>query len=343
MKKRKIYLVVIAGMTMLVFSWLISYYLLKKPNILIGKPVKPLIIPPGISFKALQDSLYQQGYVKDITSFSLLARLLKYNRRVMPGAYKLQPGMSNWQAIQLLRRGIQVPLKTVLHNVHSKADLAAKITKNIRMGSTDFEKLLNDSAFVSQYGLNTENILVMFIPNTYELYWTISPKALFQRMYLEYQKFWNPARLYKAKQMQLSPIEVTILASVVAKETNNLEEASMIAGVYLNRLQKGMRLQSCPTLLYIVGDRSGKRVLHKYQHIDSPYNTYLHPGIPPGPITIPSIAMIEAVLNYRQHKYFYFSAKEDFSGHHYFSKSFSEHKDNGRRYRQALTKKGIYR
>ena len=333
----------ITGMALLIFALLASYQLVKKPNILVGKPARPLFIPPGIGFSALQDTLYQEGYVKDTASFSFLARLMRYNPRVMPGVYKLQPGMSNWEALKVLGTGRQAPVKIVLHNVHTKADLSAKITQNIGVKAADFEALLNDSTFLSQYSFNTDNVLAMFIPNTYEVYWTITLQELFQRMYLEYQRFWNQERLHQAKQIKLSPIEVTILASIVQKETNKSEEAPIIAGVYLNRLRKGMRLQSCSTLLYIVGDPSARRVLHKYQHIDSPYNTYLYQGLPPGPITIPAIAMLEAVLNYQQHDYLYFSAKEDFSGYHYFTRTFSEHKNKGERYRQALNRARVYK
>lgn len=344
MRKREIRIITaIAGAILLIFALLSSYQLIKKPNILVGKPAKLLIIPPGIRFSALQDSLSQGGYVADIASFSLLARLMKYDRRVMPGAYKLKPGMSSWDAIKVLRAGMWEPVKIVLYDMHTKADLSAKITRNIGVKATDFEKLLNDSTFVSQYGFNTDNVLAMFTPNTYEVYWTISAKELFQRMYLEYQRFWDQERLSKAKQIGLTPTEVTILASIVQKETNKPEEGPIIAGIYLNRLSRGMRLQSCPTLLYVIGDPSTRRVLRKYQRIDSPYNTYLYKGLPPGPITIPPIAMIDAVLNHQKHNYLYFSAKEDFSGYHYFARTFSEHKNNGERYRRALNRASVYK
>ncbi|MEM7055891.1 MAG: endolytic transglycosylase MltG [Bacteroidota bacterium] len=335
-------IIAIAVALLVIFVLLFSYRLIKKPNILVGKPAKLLVIPPGICFSALQDSLYQEAYVADTASFSLLARLMKYERRIMPGAYKLKPGMGNWDAIKILMAGMQDPIKIVLHNMHNKAELSAKITQNIGIKAADFAKLLDDSVFISQYGFNTDNVLAMFIPNTYMVYWTISPKELFQRMYLEYQRFWDQERLNKAKQIGLTPTEVTILASIVQKETNRLEEAPVIAGIYLNRLRKGMRLQSCPTLLHAVGNPSARRVLRKYQRIDSPYNTYLYKGLPPGPITIPPIAMIDAVLNHQQHDYLYFSAKEDFSGCHYFARTFSEHKNNGERYRRALNQAGIY-
>ena len=344
MKKRiLIRTAVVAGLSLLTITLCLVYELCIHPNILREKPGKQLNIPHGMHFKALKETLRQHGYVSNLASFCFLARIMRYDRRVIPGAYQLSPNMSNWQAIQMLRTGVQQPVKIVLHQVRTKEELVTKITRNVEVNAADFKQLLNDSAFVGQYGFDLDSVMTMFIPNTYEVYWTITPKELFARMYQEYQRFWNATRRKQAKFLKLSPVDVAILASIVQAETNKIEEAPRIAGVYINRLQKNMALQSCPTLLYILGDPSARRVLHKYKAFDSPYNTYRYSGLPPGPISLPTIAMIDAVLNCESSDYFYFSAKEDFSGYHYFAKSLKEHLHNARRYQKALNKARIYR
>lgn len=320
-----------------------GYQIIYKPNFLIGQSSKLLFISPGTSFAKLQDQLYQGNYIRDTTTFRWVARLFHYDKKILPGAYKLQPGMRNWQVIKLLRAGIQEPVRIVLHAVNTPEELAEKLTQKLEMKPASFQKLLNDAPFIEPYGFTTDNILTMFIPNTYYVYWTISPQELFKRLYKEYQQFWNKERLSKAQQLGLSPQQVFILASIVEKETNQPLEASLIAGVYVNRLKRGMKLQACPTLLYIAKNPSPKRALLAHIRIDSPYNTYRYKGLPPGPITIPAIATIDTVLNYQQHDYLYFVAKEDASGTHYFAKNFQQHKLNAQKYRKMRNKKTIYK
>ena len=341
--RRLIRMAAILGAVLLILTSLLFYGLFVHPNILVDQHSRQLKIPRGMSFKTLNNALQQHGYVSNLSSFSLLARLMHYDRKIIPGAYQLTTNMSNWEAIQVLRKGIQQPVKIVLHHVHTKEELVTQITQNLALNVTDFKKLLNDSAFVSEYGFNIDNVMTMFIPNTYEVYWTISPEGLFARMYREYQRFWNTSRREKAEKRNMSPIEVAILASIVQKETNKLDEAPLIAGVYINRLRRKIALQSCPTLLYALGDPSARRVLQKYKNFDSLYNTYKYKGLPPGPICLPSISMINAVLNSISSNYLYFSAKEDFSGYHHFSHSLKEHIRNAKRYQQALNKARILR
>ncbi|MHA7877516.1 MAG: endolytic transglycosylase MltG [Bacteroidota bacterium] len=344
MKKRGLITVTaFAGLALVITTFSLAYVLFLHPNVLVNQPNKQLKISHGTSFKALKDALKEQGYVSNLVTFSFFSRLMHYDRKIVPGAYQLTTNMSNWAAIRVLKRGTQQPVKIVLHYVRNKSELATQITQNIEASAADFKKLLDDPVFVGQYGFHTDNVMAMFIPNTYEVYWTISPKRLFERMYKEYQKFWNTSRCSQASSLKIIPIEVAILASIVQSETNKLEEAPLIAGVYMNRLRKNMFLQSCPTLLYALEDASIRRVLHKHKDIDSPYNTYKYRGLPPGPICLPSIAMIDAVLNSADNDYLYFSAKEDFSGYHYFASSLKEHSRNARRYQQALNKARIYR
>jgi UPF0755 protein len=344
MQRKQLYMrVVRIFISLLMLTLLGGYWLLKKPNILLGKETKVLLIKPNISFAVLQKQLYQEGYVADTCSFSLLAKMLKYDRKIFAGAYRLLPNMSNWECISLLKRGKQAPVKLILDHVYTKTDLVRKVAENTNIVSKDLTTLLEDSNFAKQLGFNVENILAMFIPNTYEVYWTITPKQFIYKMHHAYEQFWDTTRRNKAARIGLTPIEVMILASIVQKETNKLAEAPIIAGIYLNRLRKGMCLQACPTLLYATGNPAARRVLHKYKLIDSPYNTYMYAGLPPGPICIPTIAMIEAVLDAQQHQYLYFSAKEDFSGFHYFAKTFHEHKINGEKFRRKLNKAKIYK
>lgn len=322
---------------------LISYDCFLRPNLLVKQADKQLRVPYNMSFTELEATLQQQGYVSYAVSFGLWARLLRYDRRVLPGVYRLKANMSNWQALQTLRTGTQQPVKIILHRAVNKAELAVMMTKNVGITAADFKRLLDNPTFVRRYGFDTENVLAMFIPNTYEVYWTVTPEGLFERMHKEYQRFWNVTRRIQAKSLQLSPIEITILASLVQAETNKMEEVPLIAGVYLNRMQKGMALQSCPSLLYALGDPTVRRVLHKYKDLDSPYNTYKHKGLPPGPINLPAVAVIDAVLNSTISDYLYFAAKEDFSGYHHFSRSLKEHLYHAKRYQKVLDKARIYR
>jgi UPF0755 protein len=340
---KKIRIVAIGGIALLLCKLLVIYALFVRPNILVNQPSQQLKIPHGVSFAELKTILCQQGYLAHPASFGLVARLLCYDRRIIPGAYQLKGNMSNWAAIRMLRRGAQKPVHVVFNNIQTKEALAERLTQNIEMGAADFLGLLNDAPFVEQYGFSVENVMTLFIPNTYQVYWTITPKELFAKMHQEYQRFWNRRRRSQAKSTQLTPMEVSILASIVQRETNKIDEAALMAGVYINRLRKKIALQSCPTLLYALGDPSARRVLHKYKALESPYNTYKYSGLPPGPICLPSVAMIDAVLNYAASDYFYFSAKEDFSGYHYFTRSLKEHLRNAKRYQKALNQARVYR
>ena len=344
MKKKKLLRIATKiGVASLMLACLALYSLFLRPNILVGKPSKQLHIPRGTSFRSLQATLLQKGYLSNATSFYLLARLMRYDRKVRSGVYQLQPNMSNWAVIRLLRAGIQQPVKMVFHDVKNKAELAHQLTKNLEVSTDAFKQLLDDPDFVRQYGFEPENVLTMFIPNTYEVYCTIDPKKLFERMYREYQRFWNEHRRRQAKNARLTPVEVAILASMVQSETNKVDEAPLIAGVYINRLRKRIALGSDPTLLYILDDPTVRRVLSEHRAVDSPYNTYKYRGLPPGPICLPTIAMIDSVLNFSRHHYLYFSAKEDFSGAHYFTRSFEQHLRNAQRYQRALNRARIYR
>jgi UPF0755 protein len=249
----------------------------------------------------------------------------------------LRTNMSNRDAIRLLRSGKQEPVKITFNNVRLVTELSEKITRTLGMTPQEFEAAVIKFTMSNPYGFNKDNVLTMFIPNTYEVYYNVEPDALIERLHQEYELFWNDERKAKAKEIGFTPIEVSILASIVQAESIKRDEAPKIAGLYINRLKKGIALQADPTLVFAVGDFTLKRVLNEHKEIDSPYNTYRNPGLPPGPINMPEINSIDAVLHYTSSDYYYMCAKEDFSGYHNFTNSYTEHLKNASRYQRALT------
>jgi UPF0755 protein len=307
------------------------------PNILVEKQDRLLVIPEHATFKTVQDELHRGNYVQDMISFSFLAKLMKYDKQVKPGRFVLRANMTNREALRLLRSGIQEPVRITFNNVRLIHELSEKITRSLEMTPDQFEAAVIKFSMNNPYGFNKDNVLTMFIPNTYEVYYNVEPDALVERLHQEYEIFWNNERKAKAKEIGFTPIEVSILASVVQAESVKEDEAPKIASLYINRLKKGIALQADPTLVFAVGDFTLKRVLNEHKAIDSPYNTYRNPGLPPGPINMPEINSIDAVLNYTPSDYYYMCAKEDFSGYHNFTNSYTEHLKNAARYQQALT------
>jgi UPF0755 protein len=244
--------------------------------------------------------------------------------------------MTNLQILKVFKSGRQELVNVTFSVVRLRKDLVEKITKNTSLSPAEFDHALDGFVASNSEGFNKDNILCMFIPNTYEVYFNISSEDLVSRMNHEYKKFWTEERTAKAKEVGLTPIEVSILASIVQAESIKPDEAPVIAGLYLNRLKKNIALQADPTLVYAIGDFGLKRVLNGHKEIDSPYNTYKHPGLPPGPINVPQIASIDAVLNYQHHNYYYMCAKEDFSGYHNFASDLDDHNRNARKYQRAL-------
>ena len=318
------------------------YQVFTTANVLVKKQDTSLYIAEGTDFTQLQKILYDRDIVQDMVSFSFVAKILKYPDNIKSGHYVLKADMTNVQAIRMLRAGEQVPLRVTFNNNRTKEDLAEDICENLNLKPEGFLKLLNDSSVVSKYGFDTMNIVSIFLPNTYEFYWNVSAEKLLEEMHDNYQKFWTKERLLKAKEISLSPREVTVLASIVHAESKVHHEQSIIAGVYLNRLKKGMLLQADPTLIFALDDYEIKRVTNEMKEIDSPYNTYKFTGLPPSPINIPPIHTIDAVLNYTKHKYLYFCAKEDLSGEHNFARSYQKHLYYAKKYHRALNKAGIY-
>lgn len=295
-----------------------------------------LLIPTGASFQSLKDSLYAHDYIRDRRSFEWTAERKGLDQHVRPGRYRIRQGMSNTGLVDMLRSGDQEPVRVFFQNARTPAELAGRISRQIEADSLALLNLMKDSEFLQKFNITPTTIFTITIPNTYELYWNTSARGFVTRMYGEARKFWKGARTQKADSIGLSVSEVVTLASIIEKETAMNSEKALIAGVYMNRLKRKMPLQADPTLIYAWNDYTIKRVLNRHKEIRSPYNTYKFPGLPPGPICIPSIASIDAVLNYRKTDYFYFCAKEDFSGYHNFARTLAEHNRNAARYQRAL-------
>jgi UPF0755 protein len=293
------------------------------------------------NFSRLCEELHDSAGCENIRSFEFLAKLRNYPENMKSGRYAVEPGMNNHILLNRLRRGQQSPVRLTFNNVRFIDDLIEKFAAQLMPDNDDFFLCIGNEDYCKSLGFNTETVKAMFIPNTYEVYWNTPADKLIKRMKSEYDTFWTTNRLKKAENIRLSPIQVSILASIVEEETPVPEEYPVVAGLYINRLIKGMPLQACPTVKYAVGDFSLKRILNKHLEVDSPYNTYLHEGLPPGPIRIPSIKGIDAVLNYMHHNYLYMCAREDFSGRHYFAVTLKEHNRNAERYHAELNRKGI--
>jgi len=324
------------GSTLFIVFTFYTYQILYTPNILVDKDDREFLVKEGDTFRAVQLAL-ADGFVNDMVSFSFLARLMDYDRAVRPGLYGLKKNMTNLEAIEILRSGAQTPVNITFNNVRLISELGPKITKNTAVTPEEFDEALNDFVAGNQDGFTQESIISMFIPNTYQVYYNVGADALVSRMYDEYSNFWTAERREKAKALGLTPIEVSTLASIVQAEAWKPSEAPTIAGLYLNRLQKGIALQADPTLVFAIGDFTIKRVLNVHKETKSPYNTYLNAGLPPGPINMPTIHSIESVLNPEKNNYLYMCAREDFSGYHNFARTLSEHNANAERYQRALT------
>ena len=299
-----------------------------------------LYIPTGSNLDDVVAIIKAQQILNNTESFKWVASKMNF-KNIKPGKYKITKGLSNIELVRLLRSGKQEPIKLTFQNIRLKTDFAGYIGKNFEIDSLAFLNMLDSIDLVRQYGFDEETIFCMFIPNTYELYWNTSKEKFFERMQKEYIKFWNIERLAQAKAIGLSPVQVSILASIVDQEALLNREMVRIAGVYMNRLNRDIKLEADPTVIFANGDFTVKRVLYKLLQKDSPYNTYKYIGLPPGPICMPSVAAIDAVLHFEKHNYIYFCAKKDFSGLHNFASNVTEHQMNARKFQQALNNRGI--
>ncbi|MEW5844823.1 MAG: endolytic transglycosylase MltG [Bacteroidota bacterium] len=302
-----------------------------------------IYIPTGSSYNDVISILEKSKTIKSIERFKRVASYYDYPTSIKPGCYALRPGMSNSSIVKMLKYGHQKPVKVTFTGMRTWQQLAQRIGAQIEADSLSLLLHFMADTVALNRGFTPATFMAMFIPNTYEFYWNTHALGFINRMQKEYNRFWNDNRMQKASALGLTPVEVSTLASIVEEETNVKSEMPIIAGVYINRLRKGIPLQADPTVKFAVGDFSIRRVLTRHLAVDSPYNTYRYKGLPPGPIRIPSAFVIDAVLNAQKHNYLYFCASPDFSGRHLFAKTLAEHNRNAAEYRRALNKEKIYR
>lgn len=308
-----------------------------------GDSIK-LFIPKGSSQQDVLTQLSELKIVTNIESLTWLADQKNYQGGlIVSGNYIVKSGWTNNQLINHLRAGNgRIDASVSFGNVRTLKNLADSISEGVMLESDDVYDWLSNKDSLRKYGFKKETIISMFIPNTYRVDYDITVPDLMKRMAKEYKNFWNDERKVKLNKIRLSQSEVTTLASIVFSETNSINDMKTIAGVYMNRINKGWPLQADPTLIFALNDYTIKRVLNKHKKVDSPYNTYMYKGLPPGPINIPPSRYIDAVLNYEKHKYMFFCAKEDFSGDSNFATTLAGHMINARRYQKALNDRKIY-
>lgn len=338
-KKRMVKKMILIGVCVLVFfvGILLFFAFTKSKN-----KEAIIYIKRGDTFQMVIDKLVEAEAIDNVLSFKSTAKMMGFNTsKLKIGKYKIQPRTSNLKIINMLSKGRQVPDKVVFKTVRTHEDFADFVAEKFYIQRDSMLALLQDTTALKKYGVNDTSVMAMLIPDTYEMYWTSSPKEVLDKLYGGYQKFWNQTRIQKANNLALTPLEVTTIASIIEAETQKNAEKPTIAGVYLNRLNKGMKLQADPTVVFANQDFTVKRIAGEMLKNTSPYNTYVHVGLPPGPISNPSKTSIDAVLNTQKHDYLFFCAKEDFSGFHSFAKDFESHKKNAKLYQEALNKRGI--
>lgn len=302
-----------------------------------------LYIPTGATYDDVVVLLSADGKLAEPEAFGVMAWMMGYPDAVKPGKYTLSPEMSARGLVSMLRGGMQTPVRVTFSVVRDVERLAGVVSRYVEADSSSLLCAMRDTALAARFGFKPETAVAMYMPDSYEVWWNISSEAWVERMAHEYGVFWDERRRAKADSIGLTPVEVCTLASIVEEESNNDEDRKIIAGLYLNRLRMGMPLQACPTVKYALGDFTMRRVTLADTQVDSPYNTYVNKGLPPGPIRITSKRAIETVLNYAPSDYLYMCARPDGSGLHDFARTLAQHQVNAARYHKALNKKNIYR
>ncbi|MBR5850382.1 MAG: endolytic transglycosylase MltG [Alistipes sp.] len=298
-----------------------------------------LFLSRKADYQALTDSL--MPHLKHRAAFRFYARHLNLEQSFKPGHYCFAPKMDVIRVVRMLKLGEQTPVRVTINNARTHAFLAGKLAGQIDADSVEIYSVLTNPATAKRVGFSELTLFSMFLPDTYECYWTMTPDEWVDRMKREYDRFWNEEREAKRKRIGLTRLEVMTIASIVYEETRQTDEMPRVAGVYINRLKKGMKLQADPTVKYAMQDFSLRRILHKHLQYDSPYNTYRYKGLPPSPICMPGKNAIEAVLNYEKHNYLFFCARPTFDGYHNFAVTYAEHKRNARAYSAELNRRKI--
>ncbi|SHI95119.1 endolytic transglycosylase MltG [Pseudozobellia thermophila] len=344
--KRILLFIVLAGLVVGgIFSYMV-YRAIFAPNTAFNNDEAFVYIPSDADFNEVKQLV--EPLLENLGTFEQVAKRKGYTTNIKGGKYAIKKGMNNNDIINSLRAN-NIPIKVSFNNQETLADLAGRIAEQIEADSVSLLNAFNDRDFLKKMGLDEETKLAMYIPNSYEFFWNTSGEGFRDRMVKEYDRFWNGERLGKAKALGLSPVEVITLASLVHKETAKVDERPKVAGLYLNRLRRGMLLQADPTVIYALKKKANdyslviKRVLYKDLEIDSPYNTYKYAGLPPGPIAMPDISAIDAVLNPEEHDYLYFVADVENFGYHKFAKTLAQHNRNKVQYIQWINAKKINR
>ena len=320
-----------------------GYNIIYGPNISDTLTETSLNLPQGTDFDTLTKILVDKDIIIDEFNFRMVSKLMKFNtRKNISGRFEIVPGWSNRELISLLRANKQVTINVTINSVRLISDMAGKVSQYIEPDSLKLLNYLTDEDNLLEWGYTTETILSLFIPNTYQFYWDTSPEKFVKRMQTEHDKYWNTKnRKENLAKHGLTPAESYTLASIIEKETTNPKETKTISGVFHNRLRQGIALQADPTVVFGVGDFTIRRVLNKHLEHPSPYNTYLHLGLPPGPIYMPTLSSLDAAIFPEDHKYIFFCAKPGYDNEHSFAKTLSQHNRNARMYHSWLNKEGI--
>lgn len=298
-------------------------------------------IMPNTSSDSVLATITNDYQIESNMAWNITCKYMQFSNP-KAGYYKFPAAISSREVVRRLQFGEQTPYKlSFRQTIRTREQLAAHMGNKLLLDSAEIKERLDSEEYMSKYGLTPETAVCIFIPNTYEVYWTISADQLFDRMYKEYKRFWTKERLAKAEKLGLTPTEVATIASIIASETNKAFEYPTIASIYINRVRRGIPLQACPTVIFAVGDFTLRRVLNKHLEIDSPYNTYKYRGLPPGPIRLTRADLLDAVLNAPETDYLFMCANPDFSGTHVFSSSYAKHSAVARQYQRELNKRNL--
>lgn len=344
MKKTTIKITVIVLSTLILIGLGTGYYIYSiiSTGFKINHTVY-IYVDSSRNYESILSQVEKSAKAANLHHFEQVASYYNLKNKIRTGRYAVKPGMTVRGLVLNLINGKQTPVRLTFNNIRTKNDLTKRLSNQLMLSDKELYSSLSDPRVCTNLGFDTLTIVSMFIPNTYEFYWDVSVESFLNKMNKQYKRFWNPERSNKAKELGLTPIQVSVLASIVEEECTYSDEYPVVAGLYLNRLRKGMLLQADPTVKYAVGDFTLRRILNEHLKTYSPYNTYIFQGLPPGPIRIPSIKGIDAVLNYNHNDYLYMCAKEDFSGRHNFAQTLSQHNQNADRYRAALNKRNIFK
>jgi len=344
--KKILFAVVMIGLIIVGYFAYYIYNAMLAPNTAFNNEVAYIYISSNANYQEVREDLLP--LLKDISTFDALAERKKYTTNIKAGKYRITKNMTNNDIINSIRSN-NIPIRISFNNQNTLEQLAGRVSKQIEADSTSLVNAMKDAAFYSENNFSKATVLGMYLPNSYELFWNTSAESFRTRMFKEYKRFWNESRLAKAKKIGLNQDEVMTLASIVYEESKQESEQPRIAGVYINRIKNKWPLQADPTLKFAAyqlpkyQNTTIRRVLDVHKTIDSPYNTYMYSGLPPGLVAMPDISAIDAVLNYEKHKYFYFAADAQKLGFHKFARTLSQHNQNAREYHRYLSSQGINR